>query len=69
MPEIDPIFISVKQAAGVLGISPWSVYQLLDAQVIESRYHGKRRLVRVTSLQEYAEGLPSAKVETEAAEA
>lgn len=70
MSGIDPIFVSVKQAAVVLGISPWSVYQLLDAQLIESRYHGKRRLVRVTSLHDYAEGLPSEKADdTEAAEA
>lgn len=57
--EIGPIFVSVKQAASILGISPWSAYQLLDAQAIESRYHGRRRLVVVESLRAYAAGLPN----------
>lgn len=69
MVEIQPIFISVKEAAQVLGITPWSVYKLCDEQVIESRYHGKRRLVLVTSLREYAAGLPTSPPEREAAEA
>lgn len=55
---ITPIFISVKQAAHMLGISPWSCYQLLDSQAIESRYHGRRRLVSVESLRSYAASLP-----------
>jgi len=56
---IDPIFISVKQAAYALGISPWSCYQLLDTQQIDSRYQGRRRLVVVESLKKYAANLPS----------
>lgn len=54
---IEPIFISVKEAARVLGISPWSCYQLLDEQRIDSRYQGRRRLVVVESLREYAANL------------
>ena len=57
--SIDPIFVSVKQAAQALNISQWSCYQLLDAGDIDSRYQGRRRLVSVKSLREYAEGLPS----------
>ena len=53
-----PIFVSVKQAATMLGISPWSCYQLLDSDKIDSRYHGRRRLVSVESLRHYAENLP-----------
>lgn len=56
---IAPIFISVSQAAQALGISRWVCYQLLDKGAIESRYHGRRRLVSVTSLREYAENLPT----------
>lgn len=67
MPGIDPIFVSVKEAADMLGLTPWSVYQLLDRQEIESRYHGRRRLVLVTSLREYAERLPTSPPEVEAA--
>lgn len=56
---IEPIFVSVKQAAQALAISPWSCYQLLDEQKIESRYEGRRRLVLVASLREYAANMPS----------
>lgn len=58
MSDLEPIFVSVKQAAKVLNITPWSVYRLLDDQAIESAYHGKRRLVRVESLKSYADSLP-----------
>lgn len=57
--NLAPIFVSVKQAAQMLAISPWSCYQLLDAQAIESRYQGRRRLVSVESLRKYAAGLPT----------
>lgn len=56
---VDPIFVSVKQAAQMLAISPWSCYQLLDAGDIESRYQGRRRLVLVSSIRDYATGLPT----------
>lgn len=57
----SPIFISVKQAAEMLAISPWSAYQLLESGQIESRYMGRRRLVSVASIHKYAEGLPAEK--------
>lgn len=56
--QIQPIFVSVKEAAKILGLTTWSVYQLLDQQKIASQYHGRRRLVRVESLREYADSLP-----------
>ena len=58
MSQIQPIFVSVKEAAKILNITPWSVYKLLDDKVIRSQYHGKRRLVRLDSLHEYADSLP-----------
>jgi excisionase family DNA binding protein len=57
--SIDPIFVSVKQAARALNISPWACYQLLDAGKIKSQYAGRRRLVRVDSLRAYADALPA----------
>lgn len=57
-PPIDPIFISVKQAAEALSLTPWTVYRLLDDQKIASHYEGRRRLVSVSSLREYAANLP-----------
>lgn len=55
---IEPIFVSVKQAAEALNVTPFSVYQILDAQKIKSQYFGRRRLVDVESLREYAKSLP-----------
>lgn len=62
----DPIFISVKQAAEMLSITPWWTYQLCESGQIESRYIGRRRVVSVASLREYAEGLPATKAEKDA---
>jgi excisionase family DNA binding protein len=62
MPEsaaIEPIFTSVNEAARILDTTPWTVYKLLDAQEIESRYQGRRRKVVLASLRAYAERLPS----------
>lgn len=59
MNDLDPIFVEVKEAARVLACSTWQVYKLLDSQTIESRYQGRKRLVVVSSLREYAEGLPT----------
>ena len=58
---IDPIFVSVKDAAKALGISTWAMYQLLDDEddPVESRYKGARRLVVVESLRNYASNLPT----------
>lgn len=54
---IDPIFVSVKQAARALNISPWSCYKLLDRGEIAGTYFGRRRLVYAHSLREYADRL------------
>jgi len=59
MAGIDPIFVSVKDAAAALGLSPMAVYRLLDQQAIASQYQGRKRLVSVESLREYAAGLPT----------
>lgn len=55
---LEPIFISVKQTADMLGVTPAHVYYILDRQEIESRYIGRRRLVVLKSLRAYAENLP-----------
>lgn len=56
---LDPIFVSVKQAAQMLGLSTWVMYELLNANKIDSRYQGRRRLVLVNSLRAYADDLPT----------
>lgn len=59
--RIDPIFVSVKDAAAALGVSTWQMYQLLDDEdrPIESRYVGRRRFVVVESLRRFADNLPT----------
>lgn len=66
MPELDPIYVSVKEAARMLGLSTWAIYQKLDQQVIESRYDGRKRLVMLASLREYAAALPTTAPKAEA---
>lgn len=56
---IEPIFISVKEAARALNVSTWTCYQLLDEGKIGSQYQGRRRLVQVASLRQYAADLPT----------
>jgi excisionase family DNA binding protein len=56
-PSIAPIFISAQQAADALSVTRWQLYRLLDDQKIASQYLGRRRLVRVSSLHEYADSL------------
>lgn len=55
----DPIFVSVAEAARILGLSRAQVYHLCDAQQIETRYFGKRRLVVLDALHRFAEALPT----------
>jgi hypothetical protein len=56
--QVEPIFVSVKDAAKILGLAPITVYKLLNDGVIDSRYQGRRRSVVLTSLHDYAAGLP-----------
>lgn len=44
----DPIFVSVAEAAQLLGATRWDVTKLLDSRVIQSV-----RRVRLDSLREY----------------
>ena len=57
-PPPEPLLISVKEAALILGISRNHAYALLDQGVIDSRYIGRRRLVVKSSLDEFVERLP-----------
>ena len=58
-PRVDPIFVTVKEAARILALSPFTVSKKLDEGLIDSRYEGTRRLVRLSSLVDYADSLPT----------
>lgn len=55
----EAIFVSVKQTSDMLGLSLNQTYELLNRQLIESRYFGKRRLVLLASVNEFAHNLPT----------
>jgi excisionase family DNA binding protein len=55
----SPITVSVKDAASMMGVSPFTMYDLLNKQAIYSVYQGRRRLVDVESLRAYIKGLPT----------
>jgi helix-turn-helix protein len=57
--QVTPIFVTVKEAARILALSPFTVSKKLDAGIIDSRYEGTRRLVRLSSINEYADSLPT----------
>lgn len=62
----DQILCTVKQAAEMLAIGPADVYDLANDGTLSKRYIGKGtrnyRLL-VSEIREYAEGLPSERVE------
>lgn len=57
--DADVIFVSPARAAELLGLSRNHVYELLDSQRIESRYHGRKRMVLLSSVRSFAEDLPA----------
>lgn len=67
MSQIRPITVSVKEAARLLGVSPWTIRKRCVEGSIESRFEGTRRLVDFGSLEQYAKSLPSSRVEGGAA--
>ena len=50
---IQPLAISVSEACKLLGLSRFSINQLLRSGVIKSRKVGRRVLVLTQSLQEF----------------
>jgi excisionase family DNA binding protein len=54
---IDPIFLSVREAAKALALSPKTVYRLMDSGDLDNAWHGTRRLVVTESLRSYAKKL------------
>lgn len=61
------LFVDVTEAARILGLSKWSIYDLLNKKLIDCRYHGRKRLVSYPSLEAYANGLPKTAPEVESA--
>lgn len=59
-PELEALTCTVKDAARALGLSNFSVTNILDAGDIRSGYTSTgRRLVHLDSLREYVANLPT----------
>lgn len=50
----EPLLVSVKEAARLLNITPWSAYELCLSGVLASGMQGRRRSVSLESVREYA---------------
>lgn len=57
--EVQPLAVSPREAARLVGLSPPSFYGLLHAGRIHSVKVGARRLVSVASLRAFIDGEPS----------
>lgn len=56
---IEPIFVSVQEAADALNITRGEMYKLAKGGQVASSLLGRRRLVSVQSLHDYAASLPT----------
>lgn len=54
-----PLAVTVSDMARMLSISRARAYQLLDEQIIESRFIGRRRLIPVASIEAFLHSLPT----------
>src|SRR5829696_7129547 len=68
---VEPLFISVSAAAKALGVGRTYAYELIDRGRLRAVRDGRRRLVPVESVREYAARLiaESEAAETQAVEA
>jgi hypothetical protein len=53
------IAVSMQAAAEMLGLSEKRVRELVNKELIEARYEGRKRLVSVQSLNDYYKSLPT----------
>lgn len=67
--KMEPIYVTARDAATILGggTSPWTIHRLCRLGAIESRFHGKRRMVLLASLRAYADNLPTTREAEESA--
>lgn len=58
----DPILVPIKQASAIIGRCHRSIYEMIATNKLRAVKSDGRTLVVYASLQEYANGLPEAKV-------
>ena len=58
--SIEPMFVSVRDAAKILAESPWTIRDKLRRKVLAGKKSGRRTLVVMASIRAHAESLPDA---------
>lgn len=56
---MEPLLISLKDAAPIIGLSYYGFYELVEAGTIPTVYQGRRRYVTPQTLREYVDALPT----------
>jgi hypothetical protein len=54
---MEPLLISLKDAAPIIGLSYYGFYELVEAGTIPTVYQGRRRYVTPQTLREYVDSL------------
>ena len=57
----EPLLISIKDAAKLVGLSEWSVEDLLRRGIYRAKKAGRRTLIEFASVKAHTAALPSAK--------
>jgi|SRR5690242_15015901 len=57
---VNPIFVSVAEAARILDLSTKTIYRLVESGGLDGRRQGRRVSVSYTSIEAYAKRLPRA---------
>lgn len=52
---MDPIFVSIADAQRMLGLGKTSLYSLIADNKLETKQIGRRRLVVVSSIRQFAD--------------
>lgn len=60
---LDPLLITVAEMARLLGIGRTEAYVIINRGLVDARYQGRRRLVLLDSVREYAASLPTERIE------
>lgn len=50
----NPLFLTVRQTAGMLGVSEKTVYRLLDRRLLKASPHLRHKLITVESISAFA---------------
>jgi excisionase family DNA binding protein len=58
----DPLTVSLKEAGRLLGVNRTRIYRLIADGLIDARKIGRRTLITMKSIRDYASALPKAQI-------